>query len=126
MNNEVKILLTINLEGGTLEKGEPIKGKYYLSKKDLFPWQKFKGNEGQKIIKSGKYSHTPLIPKDAKKRIKLTKDAYDYMTSVSCPDWFKNPKVWKKMKPEERLELHLARICRAENGKSFSYEIVPD
>ena len=35
MNTEPKILLTINLEGGILLKGEPELRKYYLTKKDL-------------------------------------------------------------------------------------------
>jgi hypothetical protein len=126
MNTEIKVLLTINLEGGALTQGKPETYRYSLTKKDLFPKQSFKGNDGDKIIRSGKYTHTPLIPKEAKQKINLCKEAYDYMTSIACPQWFHKLKEWKKMSPKERLEQHLARICNQLNGKSFTYQIVED
>lgn len=126
MSFEPKILLTINLEGGTLIKGEPEIRKYYLTKKDLFPNQKFKGNEGNKVIRSGKYVYTPVTQSGAKQKITLCKDAYDYMTSSVCPEWFINVKEWRKMSPIQRLETHLARTTLHFNGKSFTYQIIED
>ena len=126
MNNEPKILLTINLEGGTLRKGETTIKKWYLTKKDMFPYQSFKGNDGDKIIKSGKYKHTPLIPKECVLKTTLTRDAYDAFQSDSMPEWFHSQKEWRKKSPVERLELHLARISSSYNGKSFSYQIIED
>lgn len=126
MNTEPKILLTINLEGGTLVKGEPEVKKYYLTKKDMFPHQKFKGDSGDKIIRSGKYVIYPLVSSEAKQKITLCKDAYDYMTSPICPSWYFNIKEWKRMNATQRLELNLARTCHHFNGKSFTYQIVDD
>lgn len=133
MNTEPKILLTINLEGGVLLRGEREVCKYYLTKKDLFPNQKFKGNTGNKVIKSGKYVHTPLIQSEAKQKITLCKDAYDYMTSLEIPKWFmpyKQLKVrlkeWSALTPEQRLETHLKRTCEHFGGKSFTYQIIKD
>ena len=126
MSFEPKILLTINLEGGTLIKGEPEIVKYYLTKKDLFPNQKFKGTEGKKVVRSGKYIHTPYTQSEVKQKITLCKEAYDYMTSVACPEWFKNVKEWRRLAPIQRLEQHLARTTEHFNGKSFTYQIIED
>lgn len=126
MNTEPKILLTIDLEGGILLRGEPEVKKYYLTKKDLFPNQKFKGDSGKKIIRSGKYIHIPITQSEAKQKITLCKEAYDYMTSAMCPEWFHDKKKWYKMSETERLELHLARTTRHFGGKSFTYKLIDD
>ena len=126
MNTEPKILLTINLEGGILLKGEPEVKKYYLTKKDLFPSQKFKGDAGKKVIRSGKYVHIPMVQSEAKQKITLCREAYDYMTSSLCPIWFKNHNQWKKLDEKARLELHLARTSRHFGGKSFTYQLIDD
>lgn len=126
MNTEIKVLLTINLEGGALIKGTPETKKYFLTKKDLFPSQKFKGDSGKKIIRSGKYTTYPLVAKDAKQKISLCREAYDYMTSPVCPKWYRSLKEWKKMTEIQRLEVHLKRVCESYRGKSFTYQIVED
>ena len=133
MNTEPKILLTINLEGGILLKGEKEVRKYYLTKKDLYPNQTFKGNTGNKIVKSGKYVHIPVFQSEAKQKVTLCKEAYDYMTSTEVPNWFtpykplkERIKEWRKLDEKARLELHLARTCRHFHGKSFTYQIVDD
>lgn len=133
MNTEPKILLTINLEGGILLKGEPEVKKYYLTKKDLFPSQKFKGDTGKKVIKSGKYVHIPVEQSVAQQSIKMCKEAYNYMTSTEVPNWFVSfkpiktrAKEWCALTETQRLELHLARTCRHLGGKSFTYQIIDD
>ena len=133
MNTEPKILLTINLEGGILLKGEPEVRKYYLTKKDLFPSQKFKNGSGNKVIRSGKYVHIPLTQSEAKQKITMCAAAYEYMTSAEVPAWFascKHPKVrlreWLALEEKQRLELHLARTCRHFGGKSFTYQIIDE
>ena len=114
------------MEGGTLIKGEPEVRKYYLTKKDLFPNQKFRGDTGKKIVKSGKYTVTPLEQSEAKQKITLCADAYEYMTSSVCPKWYHSLKDWRKMSEIQRLETHLARISNSLNGKSFTYQIIED
>lgn len=133
MNTEPKILLTINLEGGILLKGEPEVRKYYLTKKNLFPSQKFKGNNGNKVIRSGKYIHTPMIQSEAKQCITMCVAAYEYMTSTEVPSWFApykpmktRQKEWSALNETQRLELHLARTCRHFGGKSFTYQIIDE
>lgn len=126
MNTEPKILLTINLEGGILIKGEPEVRKYYLTKKELFPKQHFKEDSGNKVIRSGKYTVIPVTNSVAKQKITMCRDAYDEFTSPAMPSWYHNPKEWRKMTEIQRLELNLARTCQHFGGKSFTYQIVDD
>ena len=124
MANEAKVLLTVITEGGTLKQGEVITKKWYLTKKDMFPGQTFKHNDGDKIIRSGKYKSRPLIAEDCLIKIKLNADAYEAMISATMPEWFHKQKEWRKMSADERLRIHLARISESLNGKSFTYQIV--
>ena len=126
MNTEPKILLTLIREGGALQKGETEIRKYYLTKKDLFPNQKFKNNEGSKVVKSGKYKFTPTTTIPATQKITMCKEAYDYMISDACPEWFHNVKEWRKMSEEQRLKLHLSRTAQHFGAKSFTYQIIDD
>lgn len=104
MDNIIKISLTIIIEGSTLvRKSEPI-------------------NLGKKNRK-----HYPLETKDAIYHINLTKEAYDYMVSEESPAWARAKFLkWKKLKPEERLELHMKRISDSYKGKSYKYSILED
>lgn len=104
MDNIIKISLTIVVEGSTLvRKSEPIT----LGKKSR--------------------KHYPLESKDAIYHVSLTKEAYDYMTSNESPEWARVKFIkWKKLKPEERLELHMKRISDSYKGKSYKYSILED
>jgi len=124
MNNDPKVLLTVILEGGTLHRVVNESKKWYLTKKDLNPKRTFTGDDGNKIVKSGKYRSYSLVPVDCNLKTTLTKDAYDYMTSSYVPDWYPNKKAWGRMSAKERLEAHLSRICLSHRGKSFTYQII--
>jgi len=126
MNTEPKILLTIYMEGGALLRGETEVRKYALTKKDLFPNQKFKNKDGDKVIKRGKYKFIPTIASTATRKITMCKDAYDYFISSACPEWFKNTKEWKKMSEEQRLMIHLTRTSLHFGGTGFTYQIIDD
>ena len=63
----------------------------------------------------------------AMKSINMSDEAYDYMTSQSCPEWYpQGINKWKKLSKEERLELHLDRTCKAFDGKSYTYTVFDD
>ena len=67
--------------------------------------------------------------KNATQVIKMSQEAYEYMTSVACPEWFLNQggiSKWKRLSAEERLEFHLERTCKAMGGLSYSYVIFGD
>ena len=67
--------------------------------------------------------------KDATQVIKMYEEAYEYMTSVACPEWYLpmgGINKWKKLSKEQRLEEHLNRLCKAMGGKSYTYAVYPD
>ena len=126
MNNVTKISLTIELEGSTLvRKSEPEVLKYTVTERDLNPSKKWKGKDGLKIVRKGKYKLFPLEAKPASIHVNMSLDAYNYMISSECPYWAK-PKVWSAMTKEQRLEAHLQRTCEHHKGKSFTYIVLKD
>lgn len=126
MNDEIKISLTIILEGSTLvRKSEDEVFEYVITKQDLNPLKKMSKQEGLQVVKKKKYKHKPLESKPAYQTINLNKDAYNYMISSECPFW-STTKVWVAMSKKERLHAHMNRICEHFNGKSFTYVVLDD
>lgn len=124
MNNHVKVLLTINgIEGATLHSRGRKKVPFVLKRKDLY--SNFKGKNGEDVIRKGvrKIRDVEVIP--CSKGIKLTYDAYEYMTSAKKPEWYLK-KDWTRLKPIQRLEMHLDRIREHNKGQSFTYSILED
>lgn len=126
MNNQVKVLLTINgIEGATLHSKGKLKIPFVLRKKDLYA-KEYTGKDAEKIIRKGwrKLNNIESVP--CSKSIKLTYDAFEYMTDAnSRPEWYK-PKDWGRLTPINRLEIHLQRLCEANRGKEFTYTILDD
>lgn len=128
MNNQVKILLTINgISGATLHTRR-YKIPFVITKSDMH-WQntgkKYKGKDGDKVVRKGIRKFYTLDAVPCSKSIKLTADAYEYMTSVEIPVWY-HKKDWKRLTPTQRLELHLQRTCEHEHGTDYSYSILED
>lgn len=122
--DNIKILLTIQLEGGTLvRKSEPEVIHYQLTKHDLDP--RIKGKEGFKIAKKGKVKYFPLEAKPASLCVNIGQEAFKYMTSKECPHW-QRTKTWLGMSAKQRLEAHLQRMCEYHHGKSYRYQILED
>ena len=125
MNNQVKVLLTINeIEGATLHSNGKSKIPFVVRKKDLYA-KEYKGKDANKIIRKGfrRVNNVEALP--ASKSIKLTVDAYNYMTSRESPEFYKK-KNWNLLSEKQRLEIHLERLCEHNGGKSFTYSILAD
>lgn len=64
--------------------------------------------------------------KTVKQNIKLSKEAYDYMTDKAiCP----NPKLkkeWEKFTVNQRLQYHCGQIAEALGAIGFSFEVLDD
>ena len=126
MNNETKILLTINLEGGILTRQDkPEIIMWSLNDRDLNPYKDWKENEGLTIVKLGSTKHYNLTSTECVQKIKLTKDAYDYFISDEAPSFIKKF-TWIALKEKQRLGIHLNVISESLGGKSFTYEILDD
>lgn len=127
MNNNIKISLTVVLEGSVLvrknENREVI--TYSLNERDLNPNKKWKGKDGLEVVKKGRRFHTPLVAKPATQHLNISVDSYKHMMSSEVPYWAK-AKDWINSSPIQRLEAHLQRICEHFNGISYSYELLDD
>lgn len=125
MNNQVKVLLTINyIEGATLHSKGKSKIPFVIRRKDLYA-KEYTGKDADKIIRRGVRRVINLEAVPASKRINLTVDAYNYMTSAERPEWYFK-KDWVLLSSIQRLELHLQRICEHNGGKGFTYSILED
>ena len=112
MNNNVKISLSINLQGSTLVRQEEEVVKTLTNKKT--------GKTFKKKVKV-----VTFVPKPAVLVTKMTQEAYDYFISMdSCPQFKK--KEWRKMKNSEKIEYHMAELCKYHKGTSYTYHIYED
>lgn len=123
MNNQIKILLNIQgIKGRTLRLTGKRRVDWSITKKDLDP--KYNGKDAFKPIRRGHRTIPEHEEIPCQQNIKLTQDAYDYMTSLEQPYWFKGP--WKLMTKKQRLEVHLQRMCEDRGGKSYTYSILSE
>lgn len=123
MNNQSKILLSVQgIEGGTLRLIGKKRVNWSITKRDLDP--KYHGKDAFKPIKKGHTNISDFEEVSCQQTIKLTQDAYDYMTSPEQPYWFKGP--WKLMTKKQRLEAYLQRICDDRGGTSYIYSTLED
>lgn len=133
MFTEAKILLRINLQGGTLIRGSvPIKINWFLTLRDVKFGKKGKlpKDAAQKVVRRGKTVHHPLVAKPAILSISLGNQAYQHMTSPeSYGMWMYTrynlkKKAYAKLEPEKKLDLHMERLCQHYGGVSYSYAIL--
>ena len=123
MNNQIKVLLTINgIEGATLHSKGKTKIPFVIRKKDLYA-KKYTAKDADAIVRKGYRRVLDFDVVPARKSIKLTVDAYNYMTSNEAPEWYFK-KNWGNLSPTERLELHLKRLCDHHRGKEFTYNVL--
>lgn len=126
MNNQIKILFTVQgIAGGTLR---PV-GKQVIAwvntKKDINP--NYKGKDKNKVVAKGLIERTDYEVVPCSRTIKMTQDAYDFLTSEeSKARAGKLDKPWKKMSKKQRLEVHLKKMCEEYGGTSFVYSILED
>lgn len=124
-----KVILTITgIPGATLHKNTKVKIPFSVSKRDFLYRKnnkKYKGEDGDKIVYKGIRKIWDLEAVPCSKTIKLTQEAYDYMTSKESPEWY-HKKDWGRLSSIQRLEIHFQRICDANNGLNFNYSILDD
>lgn len=105
-NENTKILLTINLEGGALIRQSEPTNMFY----------KHKG-------KKHNFKHYSLKQSDCTMKININHNTYKYWISNEAPYSMKL-NVWNKMKPEDKVIYHCTQLMRDYNGKSFKIEYI--
>ena len=143
MDTSIKVNLSIVLQGSTMLSEQECSEK-------LIEWKYNKRTKRKEKIITVKYDSSKTTPnrlfldyKDAsgrhkepiffstrntipaKKSVNINREAYNYMTSIECPEWAKLGE-WKQLSKENRLKAHLQRMCEAEGGISFEYQIFED
>lgn len=123
---EAKILLRIELQGGTLireSRATEIKWALTLGEVKKVP-KKIAG----KVVKGGRFMHYNLVLKPAYKVVCVGQAAYMYMVSGDSYEPWIAEKIKKKeymrLSGEEKLNLHLGRLTKHYGGKSFSFQIL--
>lgn len=125
MNNQTKILLTIQgIPGGKVRCTGTRTIECKLTKRDLYP--SYNNSDKNKVIRKNKVVIRILETVPCSKAIKMTQDAYSWMTSEESrlKDFSKS--TWKKMSKKKRLEAHLSIVCECNNGTSFVYSILEE
>lgn len=125
MNNEIKVSLSVVLQGRTMlsqEQAKALEEEKAGTGYDTFSVRvEGRKSDGKKdiqtiTVKTGKC-------KPAGQSLNLSMDAYDYMTGKEAPHFVK-PGDWEKLTRKQRLEAHLKRICEELGGVSFTYAVL--
>ena len=125
-NNEIKILLTINLEGGILvRQDKPEIIMWSLTERNLNPTKHWKNSEGFNIVKRGFTKHDNLESKECVQRLKLNQLTYNHFIGDEPPVGIKKYD-WMMLKNHQKLEINLQLLCNDLGGKSFTYKVLDD
>lgn len=124
MNNEIKVSLSIILQGGVMysqEQAKALEEEKVGTGYDTLSMRVESLKDGKKdaetiTVKTRKY-------KPAGQSLNLSMDAYEYMTGKEAP-YFVKPRDWEKLTKKQRLEAHLKRICEELGGVSFTYAVL--
>lgn len=121
--SEIKLNLSLKLRGGSLlSEQECSRNSRKRSKQDCYDFFDVRfGKKNKERIKVAIRK-----PKTIRQNIKISKEAYDYMTSLSsCPADVKIH-LWKKYSIAQRLNNHLSQIAHDLGALSYTYELLED
>jgi len=122
--NEIKVSLSITLQGGVMYSQEQAKA---LEKEKVGTgYDTF--NVRVESLKDGKKDAETITVKTRKckpagQSLNLSMDAYDYMTGKEAP-YFVKARDWERLTKKHRLEAHLKRIVEELGGVSFTYAVL--
>lgn len=122
--NDVKVSLSIILQGGVMysqEQAKALEEEKVGTGYDAFSMRV----EG---LKKGKKDTETITVKTRKckpagQSLNLSMDAYEYMIGEEAP-YFVKPRDWERLTKKQRLETHLKRIAEGLGGVSFTYAIL--
>lgn len=123
--SEIKVSLSLELRGGAMLSEQECSGNSLGKKKqdcyDHFHMEVSDGKSKKKEVINVALRKSKTV----KQNIKLSKEAYDYMTSSDCP----NPRLkkeWDKFSINQKLQYHCAQIAEALGAIGFSFEVLDD
>lgn len=125
MNNEIKVSLSVTLQGSVMlsqEQAKALEEEKVGTGYDAFSMRvEGKNGDGKKDAKTITVKTRKCKP--AGQSLNLSMDAYEYMTGKEAP-YFVKPRDWERLTKKQRLEAHLKRIVEGLGGVSFTYAIL--
>lgn len=130
MNNEIKVSLSVTLQGSVMlsqEQAKALEEEKVGTGYDTFSIRvESKESDGKES--DGKEDIQTITVKTRKckpagQSLNLSMDAYEYMIGKEAP-YFVKPRDWERLTKKQRLEAHLKRICEELGGVSFTYAVL--
>lgn len=123
--SEIKVNLSLTLPGSVMLSEQECSGNSKKKKQDCYDYFRME-------VAGAKSKNKEIInvavrkSKPAKQNIKLSKEAYDYMTGKDGCTSPKLKKDWGKFSANQRLKYHCAQIAEALGATGFTFEILDD
>ena len=125
MNNEIKVSLSVTLQGSVMlsqEQAKALEKEKVGTGYDTFNMRVVgKKSDGEKDVQT--ITVKTRKSKPASQSLNLSRDAYNYMVSNEAP-YFVKPRDWERLTKKQRLEAHLKRIVEELGGVSFTYAVL--
>lgn len=125
MNNEIKVSLSVTLQGSVMlsqEQAKALEKEKEGTGYDTFNMRvEGKESDGKKDVQT--ITVKTRKNKPASQSLNLSMDAYDYMTGKEAP-YFVKARDWERLTKKQRLEAHLKRIVEELGGVSFTYTVL--
>lgn len=125
MNNEIKVSLSVTLQGSVMPSQE--QAKALEKEKEGTGYDTFnmrvegKKSDGKKDVQT--ITVKTRKNKPASQSLNLSMDAYNYMVPNEAP-YFVKARDWERLTKKQRLEAHLKRIVEELGGVSFTYAVL--
>lgn len=124
MNNEIKVSLSVTLQGSVMlsqEQAKALEEEKVGTGYDTFNMRVEGLKDGKKDAKTITVETRKCKP--ANQSLNLSVDAYNYMTGKEAP-YFVKARDWERLTKKQRLEAHLKRIVEELGGVSFTYAVL--
>lgn len=124
MNNEIKVSLSVVLQGRTMLSQEAAKA---LEEQGLAGYDEFNMEVSDAKGQSREVIHVKTRKSaPASQSLNISKEGYDAMTDKENVPYWSKEGAWKGMNAKMRLEAHLRRICEGLGRTSYTYQVFED
>lgn len=124
----IKVTLNVTLPGGVMISREEARKSPKMMDHSIIniKYPKYvKASKKKELITETLHIFTrKCIP--AQQSLNISLESYQWMISKESYPYYIRKKSWENMSKKERLEVHLADLCKDFGGIKYTYEILPD